>query len=66
MKVDNPDTHAELEERLHYETLIADLSSIFVNLPAEDVDHEILEAQRIICEMLRLDLSGLCPPSRKP
>ena len=29
--------HAELEERLRFETLIADLSSKFVNLPAGDV-----------------------------
>ena len=64
--MENINPNAEIEERLRFETLIADLSSIFVNLPAEDVDHEILEAQRIICEMLRLDLSGLCPPSRKP
>jgi hypothetical protein len=59
MSTKNIKPHAELEDRLRFETLIADLSSKFVNLPAEDVDREILEAQRDICEILRLDLSGL-------
>ena len=36
----------ELEERLHFETLIADLSSKFINLPAGEVDREIEDAQR--------------------
>ena len=34
----------ELEESLHFETLIADLSSKFVNLPAGEVDREIEDA----------------------
>ncbi|MCX6875297.1 MAG: ATP-binding protein [Verrucomicrobia bacterium] len=40
-------------------TLIADISSKFVNLPASEVDREILDAQRRICEFLDLDLSAL-------
>ena len=36
----------ELEERLRFETLIADLSSKFINLPAGEVDREIEDAQR--------------------
>jgi two-component system, LuxR family, sensor kinase FixL len=51
--------HAELEERLRFETLIADLSSKFVNLQARDVEKEIVEAQRDICEFLGLDVAGL-------
>jgi two-component system sensor kinase FixL len=47
---------AELEERLRFETLLADLSSKFVNLPAGEVDREIMDAQRRICELLDLDL----------
>ena len=50
---------AELQERLRFETLIADLSSRFVNLPADDVDREILDAEHRICEVLRLDVAGL-------
>lgn len=50
--------YAELRERLRFETLIADLSSTFVNLPAADVDREITEALRLFCELLSLDLAG--------
>ncbi|HOX55275.1 MAG TPA: ATP-binding protein [Candidatus Paceibacterota bacterium] len=49
----------ELEERLRFETLIADLSSKFVNLPPGQVDHEIEDAQRRVCESLGLDLCTL-------
>jgi two-component system sensor kinase FixL len=55
----NTSTHSELKERLRFERLIADLSSKFVNLPAEDVEKEILGAQRKICEFLDLDVVGL-------
>ena len=51
--------YAELEERLRFETLIADLSSKFVNLPAGELDLEIEEAQRRVCQCLGLDLSAL-------
>jgi PAS domain S-box-containing protein len=40
-------------------TLIADISSKFVNLPASEVDREIEDAQRRICECLGLDVSAL-------
>lgn len=51
--------HAELEERLRFETLIADLSSKFVNLPAGELDREIMDAERRICEVLGLDTLAL-------
>ena len=54
---------AELEERMRFETLLADLSSKFVNLPAGEVDREIMDAQRRICELLDLDLLMLWQPS---
>ena len=40
-----PDREAKLEERLQFETLLADLSSRFVNVPPDQVDREIAEAQ---------------------
>ncbi len=52
-------THEELEESLRFETLIADLSLKFVNLPADQVDSEIEAAQRRVCEFLGLDSCGL-------
>jgi len=40
-------------------TLLAEISSRFVNLPPPDVDREIIDAQRRICRFLDLDLSVL-------
>ncbi len=52
-------THQELDARLGFETLIADLSLCFINLPPNQVDREIEDAQRRVCECLDLDLCGL-------
>ena len=49
----------EIEERLRFETLIADLSSKFVNLPAGEVDREIEGTLRRVCELLEIDLAVL-------
>ena len=48
-----------LEARLRFETLLTDVSARFVNLPAEQIDGEIVEAQRRVCEYLGLELSAL-------
>jgi formate hydrogenlyase transcriptional activator len=48
-----------LEERLRFETLLAELSAHFVNLPADQIDSEIEDAQRRICELLDVDRSTL-------
>ncbi len=40
-------------------TLIADLSSRFINLPADQVDPEISSAQQRVCDALGLDVSSL-------
>ena len=48
-----------LEQRLEFETLIAELSSRFINLPAGEVDREIENALRRICEPLGIDLAVL-------
>ena len=50
---------AELEERLRFETLLTEISARFVNLTASQVDNEIEDAQRAICECLELDHSSL-------
>jgi formate hydrogenlyase transcriptional activator len=59
MTPEKANPRAELEERLRFETLIADLSSKFVNLPGGEVDREILDAVRHICELLDIDLAAL-------
>jgi len=51
--------HAELEERLRFETLLANLSTRFVGLPAKELDGAIKDAQRQICQTLGLDRSTL-------
>jgi PAS domain S-box-containing protein len=53
------DVHSELEERLRFETLLADISARFVNVPASQVDQEIEDAQRAICECLGVEHSSL-------
>jgi formate hydrogenlyase transcriptional activator len=60
------DRHTDFEGRLAFETLLADLSSRFVNLSADQVDPEIENAQRRICEGLDLDLSSLWQGSVGP
>ena len=60
-------TEQVLEERLKFETLLAEISSHFVNLPADRIDGEIEDAQRRICELLDLDRSPLFQvPEREP
>ena len=61
-----PDPFLEYEWRLEFETLLADLSSKFVNLPAGEVDREIMDAERRICEVLGLDISALWQWSDEP
>jgi PAS domain S-box-containing protein len=52
-------SEAEARARLDFETLLSELSSRFVNLPAGEIDREIGEAQRRICQSLDLDLAVL-------
>ena len=48
-----------LEERLRFETLLAEMSARFVNLPADRIDSEIEDAQRRMCKFLDIDRSTL-------
>ena len=59
MNPKNASLREELEARLRFEMLIADLSSKFVSLPFGELDREIEESQRQICELLDLDRSTL-------
>ena len=47
------------EDRLRFETLLAEISSRYINLPIDQVDSMIEDDQRRICEFLGLDLSTL-------
>lgn len=49
----------ELVELLHFESLLADISTRYINLPFDQIDNVIEDDQRRICECLGLDLSSL-------
>ncbi len=59
MEQTEADLIRELEERLQFETLLVEISARFVNLPTDQIDSEIEDAQRRICECLGLDLAAL-------
>jgi signal transduction histidine kinase len=44
---------------LRFERLLAEISTFFINLPADRIDSEIKVTQRRICELLDLDRSSL-------
>ena len=52
-------TEAELADRFRFETLLAELSARFVHVPADQIDGEIEDAQRRVCESLALDACSL-------
>ena len=51
-------TEEELRERLQFETLLADLSARFVNLPIDQIDHEMGDALRRLGELIKVDIAG--------
>jgi formate hydrogenlyase transcriptional activator len=53
-----------LEDRLQFEALLTEISDRFVNLPADQVDAAVEDAQRLICERLDLSVSSLYQLSR--
>ena len=48
-----------MAERLSFETVLAEISARFVNLPAEQIDGEIEDVQRLLCEHLGVDICSL-------
>ncbi|HTX54500.1 MAG TPA: sigma 54-interacting transcriptional regulator [Candidatus Baltobacteraceae bacterium] len=59
--------HEDLEARLRFETLLADISARFVHVATDQVDAEIRLAQQRIVEALDLDRSALWQrPEREP
>jgi formate hydrogenlyase transcriptional activator len=49
----------DLRQQLSFETLLSDISSKFINLPVEEIDENIEETQRQVCECLGFELSAL-------
>jgi len=52
---DAADSMTAYEERLQFETLLADMSTRFVNLPADRIDQEIEHVLERIAEVLHID-----------
>src|SRR5262249_21258949 len=48
-----------MQERLRFESLLADLSATFVNLPPHQIDSQIESALRRLVEFLEVDRGGL-------
>jgi two-component system, NarL family, sensor kinase len=48
-----------VQERLRFETLLAELSAAFINLPASQVDSQVESALRRLVEFLGIDRGGL-------
>ena len=51
--------HNEPQDMLPFERLLAEISTSFINLPADRIGDEIVAAQKRICELLDLDRSAL-------
>jgi transcriptional regulator with GAF, ATPase, and Fis domain len=58
-------TDAELDGLSKFERLLAEISTFFINLPADRIDSEIEVAQGRVCELLDLDRSSLFQVSEK-
>ena len=61
----DPHNFWDSEKQLRFETLLVEISTRFVNLPADQIDGEITNAQRRICELLDFDRSALWQVSTK-
>lgn len=48
----------DFEERLRFENLISKLSSLFINLPIDQIDKEIIRGQQLVCQALGLHRSA--------
>jgi GAF domain-containing protein len=53
------DQRIEIEKRLRFEMLLADVCTQFVNVAPSEVDSKIENAQRVICESLSINHSSV-------
>ena len=52
-------THTEIDKQVGFEALLAEISTLFINLPADQIDSEIENVQRRICKFLNIERSTL-------
>jgi len=55
MTQSNAKLRIELQEQVWFETLLVELPAKLINLPAGEIDRQIEDAQRQVCESLGLD-----------
>ena len=51
--------HAKFDKPMRFEMALAEISTLFINLPAERIDSEIEAVQFRVCELLDIDRSTL-------
>ena len=66
MIVDSRSSADKVEQGLEFEALVSDLSSRFINLRPGEVDREIEDALRRVCEPLGIELAVLWQWSDRP
>jgi formate hydrogenlyase transcriptional activator len=49
----------ELENRLQFERILTNISTRFIDMPAEQIDAEIEDSLRCVCEFLNIDQASL-------
>ena len=60
-------THTDIDKQVGFEALLAEISTLFINLPADQIDSEIENVQRRICKFLNVDRSTLWQiPEQEP
>ena len=59
------ESQTSIQERLQFETLLADMSTRFVNLPADQIDKEIENGLERIAEVLQIDRCSVAQFSEK-
>ena len=60
-------THTEIDKQVGFEALLAEISTLFINLPADQIDSEIENVQRRICKFLNIERSTLWQiPEQEP
>jgi len=59
MTLSNIKPHSDQDITSRFGTLLVEISTLFINLPIDQIDSKILDVQRRICELLDIDRSTL-------
>ena len=59
LKQNKNELSRKLEEQLKFNQLLTDISTRFINVPAEEIDNCIEDSLRFVCELLNIDQATL-------